>query len=91
MTRVACAATESSLLNIAEYGTASQMEKTVRLIKQGMAIEDPDRLRAMVERSECAWAYDEDGMLVFRARLMPDDGARLVKVLQYSNISWASA
>ena len=81
MTRVACAATESSLLNIAEYGTASQMEKTVRLIKQGMAIEDPDRLRAMVERCECDWAHDEDGMLVFRARLMPDDGARLVKAL----------
>ena len=50
MTRVASAATESSLLNIAESGTASQMEKTVRLIKQGMALEEPDRLRAMVER-----------------------------------------
>ena len=56
MTRVASAATESHLLNVAEYGTASQMEKTVRLIKQGMALEDPDRLRAMVERCECDWA-----------------------------------
>ena len=35
----------------------------------------------MVENTACDWYYDDDGMLVLRARLMPDDGARLVAAL----------
>ena len=82
LTRVATAETEGFFLNIARFGTASQLEKVARYAKRGLGLNDPDRLRAMVDGSACDWYYDDDdGMLVLRARLMPDDGARLVSAI----------
>lgn len=82
LSRVATAASEDFFLGIAEYGTASHLEKTVRLVKRGLALDHASRLAAMVESCTCDWYYDDDGMLVLRARLMPDDGARLVKAIR---------
>jgi hypothetical protein len=82
LSRVATAANEDFFLGVAEYGTASHLEKTVRLVKRGLAIDDASRLAAMVERCTCDWYHDDDGMLVLHARFMPDDGARLVKAIR---------
>ncbi len=82
LSRVATAENEDFFLGVAEYGTASHLEKTVRLVKRGLAVDDASRLAAMVERCTCDWYHDDDGMLVLHARLMPDDGARLVKAIR---------
>ncbi len=67
---------------MAEHGTASHTGKTVRYIRSGMALDDAARLSAMVEQCTCDWHHDDDGMLVLRARLMPDEGARLVQAIR---------
>ena len=82
LSRVATAENEDFFLGVAEYGTASHLEKTVRLVKRGLAVDDASRLAAMVERCTCDWYHDDDGMLVLHTRLMPDDGARLVKAIR---------
>ncbi len=81
LSRVATGETEGFFLNIAEHGTAGHLERIVRYAKGGLALDDPQRLQAMVENIACDLYYDDDGMLVLRARLMPDDGARLVAAL----------
>ncbi len=82
LSRIATAGNEDFFLDVAEHGTASHMEKIVRHIRSGMALDDAARLRAMVEQCACDWYHDDDGMLVLRARLMPDEGARLVKAIR---------
>ena len=54
----------------------------MRYARQGLALDDPDRVQALLTKSGCDCYYDDDGMLVLRARLMPDDGARLVGALK---------
>ena len=54
----------------------------VRYARQGLALDDPDRVQALLTKSCCDWYYDDDGMLVLRARLMPDDGVRLVGAVE---------
>ena len=81
LSRVATRETEGFFLNIGAHGTAGHLERIVRYAKGGMAMDDPQRLQAMVENIACDWHYDDDGMLVLRARLMPDDGARLAAAL----------
>ena len=102
LTRVATAQTEAWFLNIARHGTAGHLERVVGYARRGLALDDPARLRALIEQSCCTWYYDDDGMLVLRARLMPDDGARLVQALEAmraqvvgahhpTHASWAAA
>ncbi len=81
LSRVATRETEGFFLNIAEHGTAGHLERIVRYAKGGLALDDPQRPQAMVENIACDWYYDDDSMLVRRASLMPDDGARLVTAL----------
>ena len=82
LTRVATEETESFFLNVAQHGTAGHLERIVRYARQGLAFDDPDRVRSLVTKSFCDWHYDDDGMLVLRARLMADDGAKLVAALE---------
>ena len=82
LTRVATEETESFFLNVAQHGTAGHLERVVRYARQGLAFDDPDRVRSLVTKSFCDWHYDDDGMLVLRARLMADDGAKLVAALE---------
>ncbi len=85
--RVATAANEDFFLGVAEYGTASHLETMVGLVKRGLAVDDASRLAAMVENCTCDWYHDACffrhwGMLVLHARLLPDDGARLVAAVR---------
>ncbi len=53
LSRVATRETEGFFLNIAEHGTAGHLERIVRYAKGGLALDDPERLQAMVENIAC--------------------------------------
>ena len=82
LTRVTTAETEAFFFNVARYGTADHLERIVRCARQDPALDDPNRVRAQLAKSFCDWYFDDDGVRVLRARLMPDDGARLVGALE---------
>lgn len=71
LTRVADADCEADLLEVALELTASQLERVVR---QWRRADRPDeQLLAARERFETWW--DDDGMLVLRVRMRPEQGA----------------
>ncbi|HLF30991.1 MAG TPA: DUF222 domain-containing protein, partial [Xanthomonadales bacterium] len=81
MTRVATAANEEVLLNIALGGTASHVERAVRLyrsIKRGDALKHENLRYAQREMS---WFEDDDGSWVFKGRFTPEQGAVIRKAL----------
>jgi len=82
MTRVATPANEEYLLMLARDGTASHIEKVVRAwrrVDRLAELENEERR----SQSRFLQAYtDEDGMVVVRARLMPEAGAALLKALE---------
>lgn len=78
MTRSATPENEHYLLEIARCGTASHVEKLVRkhqAVKRREADEQD-------KPPEFSYYYDDDGMLVFRGRLRPEDGAVFIKAMQ---------
>src|SRR3954447_2750815 len=74
VTRVADASCEADLLELALSTTASQVERTVRAWRRSEAA-DTETLAAR-QRFDTWW--DDDGMLVVRARLTPEDGAEFL-------------
>jgi hypothetical protein len=74
VTRVADASCEDDLLELALSATASQVERTVRAWRRAESA-DTESLAAR-QRFDHWW--DDDGMLVVRARLTPDDGAEFL-------------
>lgn len=77
ITRIATPATERALLDLALAGTASHVERAVSAARA--------RSTAAVDhaaRRGVSWRWDEDGSLVLRARLAPDEGARLIGALE---------
>jgi hypothetical protein len=82
MTRVATPKNEEYLLMIADHGTASHVERLVRgyrTVKRNQALAaENDRHDAR----ELTWYFDDDGAMVFKARLTPEQGARVVKALE---------
>ena len=77
MTRVATPDTEPYFLNIARYGTASHLERAVRGYRQCTQVERVKRF----ERRELNYHFDDDGMLVLRARLTPEEGTLVLEAL----------
>jgi hypothetical protein len=70
------------LLSIAEVGTVSHVEKTVRLYRKGeRAAELRAANRLYAERS-LQWFFDEDGAFVIKGRLAAEQGALVMKALQ---------
>jgi hypothetical protein len=82
ITRVATAANESTLLTIAENGTVSHVEKTVRLFQRTERGEELQVANARYEDRYLQCYFDEQGQLVLRAQLPPEQGALFVKALQ---------
>lgn len=76
LTRIATPGTEADWLNLAVSGTAAHVERAVRAARSATA--DPTDVAA---RREVSWSWAEDGSLMLRARLAPDDGAALIAVL----------
>jgi len=82
MTRVATPENEEYLLMIAWHGTASHVERLVRhyrRVKRIEALEHENRRHAL---RELDWHIDDDGSYVFRARLTPEQGERVVNALE---------
>jgi hypothetical protein len=82
LSRVACAATEESLLMIALHGTAHHVETNVRHYRRAQQAEQLSReAHQQAHRSLHYW-YDDDGSLVIKARLPALGGAMVVKALE---------
>ncbi len=82
LTRIACSATEDSLLMIARHGTAHHVERLVRHYRRAehheqLAREDRQELNACFR-----YWYDDDGSLVFHGRMPAVSGARFMKGLE---------
>src|SRR6056297_1757123 len=73
---------EVELLNIARYGTASHVE---RLVSQYRKVKRIEALEAENQRHrlrELNWYVDDDGSYVFKARLTPEQGERVVRAIE---------
>ena len=82
MTRVATPQNEDYLLMIAAHGTASHVERLVRnyrRVKRSEALERDNQHHALRELN---WTINDDGSYVLKARLSPEQGARIVQALQ---------
>jgi hypothetical protein len=68
---------EEVLLNLARNGTANHLETVVRAVRRRRT--PPSDLAA---RRSLSWQWDQDGSLILRARLTPDDGAALIAAIE---------
>jgi len=85
MTRVATPKNEEYLLMIADHGTASHVERLVRnyrTVKRNEALEAENHRH---DARELTWYFDDDGSLELKARLTPEQGARMMKALEAGN------
>jgi len=81
ITRVATAANEEALVNIACYTTAAQLERVVREYRKAAPDEGREALRRHQGRYLRTWG-DDDGMVVVQARLSPEDAATVLGAIE---------
>jgi hypothetical protein len=79
ITRIATPGTEADLLMFARHGTTQHVEKIVRGYRRNMPVGDAHRIH---ERRYVESRYDEDGSVVLKARLTPDEGAIVLEALR---------
>jgi hypothetical protein len=77
LTRIAEAESEEELLELALSMTAAQLDRAVRAYRRVTTEEAAEAQ----ERAYLDWYEDEDGSLVFRGKLAPEDGAVLLEAL----------
>ncbi|HEY2206381.1 MAG TPA: DUF222 domain-containing protein [Pseudonocardia sp.] len=77
ITRVATTDTERELLDVALAGTAGQVERVVRSARRSAT-----GAAEATSRRAASWRWDEDGYLVLRATLPPEQGALLLAALE---------
>ena len=82
MTRVATPENEDQLLMIARHGTASHMEKLVRQFRKVKRLEAMEQENARHDLRELSWHLDDDGSYVLKARLTPEQGARIIQAIE---------
>lgn len=82
ITRIATPETETLLVEWARCATAAQLEKIVRGVRRMRRIEEAAEEGVRYARRSVQWFYDEDGMLVIRARLPAEDGKVVVEALE---------
>ena len=80
--RVATAATEEVLLDIARHSTAAQLERVVGAFKAAVERTELERANARHKDPAVNYHFDDDGFLMLRGRLAPEDGALFVKALE---------
>ena len=81
LTRIADADNEAELLDLARHATAAQVEKLVRAYRRVGRLEECERATAQHASRKLTYYYDDDGSLVIRARLPPDEGAVVLQAL----------
>ena len=87
LSRVATPANEVELLGIARNTTAAQIERMVRAYRR---VDHGDECREAQRRHatrSLRYYFDDDGYLVVRARLAPDEGAVVVAALEAASKS----
>ena len=82
MTRVATAANEADLLNMARSTTAAQLERICRLTRQVQKPSAEEARAADDERRYVTTRATDDGMVSIQLRLHPDEAARVMKALE---------
>ena len=75
MTPIATPEIEERLLMLARYCTASQLQRLVRAYKGCLDRAELDRANERHAQRGLDYHFDEDGFLVVRGRLSPEDGA----------------
>jgi hypothetical protein len=78
LTRVANEESEAELLELARHMTASQLERAVRAYRYVTA-EEANDLQAL---AYVGYTWAEDGSLIVRAQLAPEDGALFLRALE---------
>jgi 5-methylcytosine-specific restriction endonuclease McrA len=78
LTRIAERETEEELLGIALEMTAAQLDRAVRAYRRVTT----DDAVALQENAYLQWYWDEDGSLVLRGQLAPEDGAVFLQALE---------
>jgi len=81
ITRVATPENEATLVNIARYATAAQLEVAVRAYRRVRRQEENALAMQGFAQRYLQWQWDEDGMLSLRARLPAEDGAVFLQAL----------
>lgn len=82
LSRVAAPETEEELLGIARHATAAQIEVMVRSYRRACRAAELAEANVRHARRRLDYHYDEDGSLVLRARLSPEEGAVVLAALQ---------
>lgn len=82
LTRVATPETEEDLLDLALAGTAAHVERIVRAYRTVQRNAELEHTEAMQESRSLETHWDDNGMLVVRGRLTPEEGARFLKTLE---------
>jgi hypothetical protein len=82
MTRVATPETEEALLLFARHGTASHVEQLVSKYKRVKRHMEDEAEQDREEARKLTYYQDNDGMWVINARLSPEAGSLLVKVIE---------
>ncbi|MGY6554570.1 MAG: DUF222 domain-containing protein [Wenzhouxiangella sp.] len=77
MTRVASPNNEQFLLRIALNGTASHVERAVRLYRRAKRAEALAHENRRHQQRKVTWRHDEDGSMVLHARFTPEQGERI--------------
>jgi hypothetical protein len=77
LTRIADAENEEELLELASHATASQLERVVRAYRRVTM----DEAAAAQAAAYFVWSWGDDGSLVFKGQLAPDDGAVFLQAL----------
>lgn len=82
MTRSATPENEQMLLQVALHGTAQHVEQLVRKYRRTESLTDDRRDQSRYSARELNCYFDEDGMLVLRGRMTPEDGAVFMKAVE---------
>lgn len=79
LTRVATAGNEAELLAIGMRDSAEVIEQVVRRLKQRERMDD---VQEVIRQRSLTYAWDDDGSLIVRARLTPEQGAIWLKAIE---------
>ena len=82
ITRIATAESEELLLQVAEAGTVSHVEKVVRLYRRAERAQELESANGLYAKRYLQAYVDEDGTVVVKARLAPEQGARFLNALR---------
>jgi Domain of unknown function (DUF222)/HNH endonuclease len=85
LTRVAEGESEQELIELARLMTASQLERAARAYRR-VTSDDAEAVHADVH---LALSWDDDGALVLRGRLAPEDGALFLRALEAARAALA--